>query len=81
MTKEQKIQILNESGYKAEEGIMSGGLMVYHLNRNQKATVADWSGTLKIQTVSSHWTLEEAKQYAVELQEAIAILEQIQEVN
>ena len=80
MTSEQKIQILNESGYKAEEGY-NNGISCYHLNRNQKAIVADWSGTLKIQTVSSNWTLEEAKQYATELQEAIAILEQIEEVN
>ena len=80
MTREQKIQFLNENGYKADEGY-NGGVSCYHLNRNQNATVADWSGTLKIQTVSSNWTLEEAKQYATELQEAIAILEQIEEVN
>jgi hypothetical protein len=80
MTREQKIQFLNENGYKADESY-NGGVWCYHLNSNQKAIVADWSGTLKIQTVSSNWTLEEAKQYATELQEAIAILEQIEEVN
>ena len=77
MTNKETIETLNANGYKAEE-IIAGTINCFHPFRaNKKVSINDWMGELTISTTSSNWSLEHAKQFAIELQEAIELLEKI----
>lgn len=75
------MKLLKENGYAAAYGEYIGfDVTELNLKRRKMAELSESLGTWSVSTVSSHWNLEEAKQFQLDLEEATDLLESINEI-
>ena len=78
MLTDKMVKWLERYGYKAEETVFGVELTDLKGREYVKLEVVD--GEFKVATKSSYWDLEEASQFAEELNEAVSLLKVLKEV-